>query len=249
MKSRILFITFLIGFTGIAQNGFKTAQKRYANVRAAYVDKEKSVLDLLKKHQLYQQEVQIHIRVYKREKKIELWAKNKNDQRFLLLKEFEVCFSSGDLGPKRRKYDLQVPEGFYSISSFNPASSNFLSLGINYPNMSDRVLGEKGNLGGSIAIHGGCVSVGCLPITNELIKEIYIYCVEAKNNGEMDIPITIFSCKMSLVNYNEIKTDSLNNDFLGLWEDLKSEYDYFSEKQQVCKVRFLKSGRHSLVFD
>ncbi len=249
MKSGILFITFLIGFSAVAQNGFKTVQKRYSNVRAAYVDKEKSILDLLKKHQLYQHEIQVYIRVYKREKAIELWAKNKSDSKFLLLKEFEVCFSSGDLGPKRRKHDLQVPEGFYTISSFNPVSSNFLSLGINYPNMSDRVLGEKGNLGGSIAIHGGCISVGCLPVTDELIKEIYIYCVEAKNNGQVNIPITIFPCRMSRANYNEIKSDSLNNNYLDLWEDLKSEYDYFSEAHQRCKVRFLKNGRHSFVFD
>jgi murein L,D-transpeptidase YafK len=31
--------------------------------------------------------------------------------------------------------DYQVPEGFYYITEFNPASNYHLSLGINYPNI------------------------------------------------------------------------------------------------------------------
>jgi murein L,D-transpeptidase YafK len=73
------------------------------------------------------------------------------------------------LGPKRRKGDGQVPEGLYVIDTFNPNSIFYLSLGINCPNASDRVLG-KGELGGDIFIHGNRVTIGCIPIRDYPIK-------------------------------------------------------------------------------
>ncbi len=50
---------------------------------------------------------------------------------------------AGTLGPKTNAgSDYQVPEGFYYINEFNPKSSFHLSLGLNYPNASDRILGR-----------------------------------------------------------------------------------------------------------
>jgi murein L,D-transpeptidase YafK len=106
--------------------------------------------------------------------------KNTSDQEFLHIKTYTVCATSGLIGPKRMQGDLQIPEGFYYIDRFNPYSNFYLSLGINYPNTSDRILGDKNNLGGDIFIHGDCVTIGCLPITDSEIKELYIFCVEAK---------------------------------------------------------------------
>lgn len=249
MKKYLLYLILSLTFSANAQKGFKIEQKRYANVRLAYSDKEAEVTDLLGKNKLLLNEIEILIRVYKLERQVELWIKNKQDEKFIKVKQFKVCFSSGIMGPKRRKHDLQVPEGFYEVNSFLPTSSNFLSLGINYPNSSDRILGEKGNLGGSIAIHGTCASVGCLPITNDLMKELYICAVEAKNNGQKIVPVRIFPCRLSPVNYKEIISDSLNHSFLGLWEDLKIEYDYFNRYQQVRYFKVLSNGRHQLIFE
>lgn len=67
-----------------------------------------------------------------------------------------------------------------------------MSLGLNYPNLSDRKKSKATNLGGDIFIHGDCVTIGCLPMTNELIKEIYLYAIYAKNNGQEKIPVYIF---------------------------------------------------------
>ncbi len=52
---------------------------------------------------------------------------------------------AGTLGPKRMQGDYKVPEGFYYINEFNPKSSFHLSLGLNYPNASDRILGDSFN--------------------------------------------------------------------------------------------------------
>ncbi|MFT5823630.1 MAG: murein L,D-transpeptidase YafK [Crocinitomix sp.] len=249
MKNYLFLLVLAFTFPGYAENGFKIAQKRYANVRVAYEEKESLVAELLNTHQLFLNEIEIHVRIYKSEKQVELWMKNKQDSQFIKVKQFKICFSSGILGPKRRKHDLQVPEGFYELNSFNPSSYNFLSLGINYPNKSDRILGEQGNLGGSIAIHGGCVSVGCLPISDDLMKELYICAVEARNNGQKKIPIRIFPRYMTLENYNELKVDTLSEPDYGLWEDLKNEYDYFKRYRDVRNFRVLPNGRHQFVFE
>lgn len=83
---------------------------------------------------------------------------------------------------------MQVPECFYNIEIFNPASSYYLSLGINYPNLSDKIKGEKSKLGGDIFIHGSTVTIGCILITDDKIKEVYIYSIYAKENGQNKIP-------------------------------------------------------------
>ena len=96
--------------------------------------------------------LRIYLRAFKDEKKIELWAKNFTDSKYKLIKVYKICRTSGDLGPKREQGDRQIPEGFYHINRFNPYSNFLLSLGLNYPNKSDRILGEKGNLGNDIFI-------------------------------------------------------------------------------------------------
>ena len=114
---------------------------------------------------------EVFLRGFKKEGIIELWVKGNNGE-FVKFKEYPICYSSGSLGPKRKQGDLQVPEGFYYISEFNPVSSYFLSMKISYPNQSDRIYGGGYALGGDIYIHGDCVTEGCLPMTNDKIKEL-----------------------------------------------------------------------------
>ena len=77
----------------------------------------------------------------------------------------------GQPWPQATQGDSQVPEGFYHMDRFNPLSNFHLSLGVSYPNQSDRILGASGRLGGDIFIHGDCVTIGCVPITDEGIRE------------------------------------------------------------------------------
>ena len=241
--STILFLILII--TSFLFGSFKDEQRRYPRVRKAYADKDSLVKNLLERNSIDIKNLNIYLRVFKLEKKIELWAKNKTDHSYKLIREYDVCSTSGRLGPKRKRGDLQIPEGFYHISGFNPYSNFYLSLRINYPNKSDKILGVKGKLGGDIFIHGDCVTIGCLPITNDKIKELYILCVEAKSNGQSKIPVTIFPTKLTDNNYSALKTRyQSGNDKLGLWEDLKQGYDYFEEKRKLPNILFLDSGRH-----
>lgn len=240
-------LLLLLSF-GYAPFSFKSDQLKHTSVQKAYQDKEKKVKDNLAEQGIKIEGLQVTIRVYKEEGELELWGKNKEDTNYKRLEVFKICFPSGDLGPKRRKYDLQVPEGFYQVSKFNPNSSYHLALGVNYPNPSDRILGEKNNLGGSIAIHGGCVTVGCIPLKDSFISELYIYCLEARNNGQNPINITSFPCKLSDANYARLQKDYEGDmDRLNLWEDLKIAYDNWNNKAVLPKVEFMKNGRHKFI--
>lgn len=234
----------LISFT---PPGFKEEQMRYPRVRQAFREKEAAIERLLQENGLVKEDLRIYLRYFKREKELELWAGNRKDSSFMLIRTYPICSSSGTLGPKRKRGDLQVPEGFYHINIFNPASSFHLSMGINYPNRSDRVLGVRGNLGGDIFIHGDCVTIGCIPITDELIKELYVICVEAKNSGQARIPVTGFPARLSERNYRSlIGNYSDDPDRLNLWSDLKSVYRLFNETKQLPSVEFLSGGRHRI---
>jgi murein L,D-transpeptidase YafK len=205
------------------------------------------MLTLLQNKQIDKNNLKIYLRAFKSEKQIELWGKNDSDTKYMLIKTYDVCRTSGRLGPKRKQGDLQIPEGFYHINRFNPNSNFYLSLGINYPNKSDKILGIKGNLGGDIFIHGACVTIGCLPITDDKIKELYIFCIEARNNGQSKIPITIFPSKLSETEFKRLTEKySSDSDKVGLWTDLKKGYDIFNKTNQIPTIEFLNTGRHDV---
>ena len=151
---------------------------------------------------------------------------------------------SGTMGPKRLKGDYQVPEGFYYINEFNPHSNYHLSLGLNYPNASDRILSDSINPGNSIFIHGSCVSVGCIPVTDDEIEEIYIIASYARSNGEDFIPVHVFPIrfnqKKSLEYFN--MTAKNNPSLQKFAMELKDAFDKFEETHQVPLVLIDRKG-------
>lgn len=240
----LILILFLSSFTA---DSFKNEQLRYSRVRQAYKEKKSSVSSLVQKNNLDLSKLNIYLRAFKKEKMLELWGKNNTDSQYKLLKTYDICQTCGELGPKRQQGDLQIPEGYYHINIFNPSSNFYLSLGINYPNKSDRILGVKGSLGGDIFIHGDCVTIGCLPITNDQIKELYVFCTEARNNGQVKIPVTIFPSQLVDNEFKRLtETYSSNSDKVGLWTDLKKGFDIFNETKKLPTVGFLNSGRHNI---
>jgi len=116
----------------------------------------------------------VYIRSFKYDSELEVWVKNDRKDAYKLFKSYKVCALAGSMGPKRMEGDYQVPEGFYYINEFNPRSSYHLSLGLNYPNLSDKILSDPERPGGEIYIHGSCVTVGCIPLTDPMIEELYI---------------------------------------------------------------------------
>ena len=248
-KMNFIILSFLLLFSGLNDNplSFKTKQMNFTRVREAYAEKEKTVAKTLLANSISRDSLQIYLRAFKTEKVIELWAKNITEKKFKLIKEFPICEISGNIGPKRRSGDLQVPEGFYYINDLNPFSKYHLSMQINYPNASDSICGVKGRLGNLIFIHGACESSGCIAITDDKIKELYLYYVEALNSGQQNVEITIYPAKLSEKVFTKLTASySKDKDKIRLWTDLKKSYDFFEQQQQPAKVKFLGDGSHKI---
>ena len=234
----------LISFS--SEENFKAAQNKYERVRKAYSEKEASLKKLCKEKNINFSSQEIFLRAFKKEGQLEVWSRTKGTSKYILLKSYPICSSSGDLGPKRRQGDGQVPEGFYHIDRYNPSSSYYLSLGVNYPNASDKILGGP-RLGGDIFIHGSCVTIGCIPITDEMVKEVYVLFIEAKNSGQSKVPIHIFPCKLSEESFNSLKKEHSDNKAMVLfWGNLKPGYDYFEKNKVLPRITVEANGKYKI---
>jgi len=157
---------------------------------------------------------------------------------------------SGHLGPKREEGDSQIPEGFYKIALFNPKSKYHLSMMIDYPNKSDRILGIKGNLGGDIFIHGEAASIGCIPIGTPAIKGLYIICFDSYDAGN-DIPVHIFPCRFSeqsctkaLEDYISMNCTENDTTLRTFWDNLKTGFEFFDSLKTLPKISVDKNGKY-----
>lgn len=212
--------------------GFKEQQLKFDRVKSAYAEKENIVKELLRTRDI-KGDYGIFIRAFKREEQLEVWIREKQSEKFSLLLTYPFCSTSGTLGPKRKEGDLQIPEGVYYINHFNPFSIFHLSLGINYPNASDKILSDKQHPGGAIYIHGNCVTIGCIPITDDKIKELYVLAVEAKNAGFENIPVHIFPAR---------KIEELTKS--AFWDNLKTIYDDFEANKKLRPIKIDTTGAY-----
>lgn len=238
----------IIALMSTLQSGtFKEEQLRYERVRNAQADKGETIQALLDANKIGEASFDLYLRAFKEEGELELWAKRKNSEQYQLMRSYVICARSGGIGPKRKQGDKQVPEGFYHIDRFNPVSNFHLSLGVNYPNRSDLQRSDKTSPGGDIFIHGDCVTIGCLPITDDKIEELYLLCVEAKDRGTGNIPVTFFPQRMDAEGYASLlgREDS-PADTRELWSALKSAYDLFESERKLPNVRFEADGSHTI---
>ena len=164
--------------------------------------------------------IPLYIRIFKKEKIMELWGKK--GEHYVLLKSYPICKYSGYLGPKRKSGDKQAPEGVYALTkkSLKPDSHYHLALNINYPNRYDRNHHRDGNL---IMIHGKCSSTGCFAMGNSQIEEIYRMVEAAFKNGEKFIYVAIYPFHMTEANMAKRKKSY----WYPFWENLKTGYDMF----------------------
>jgi murein L,D-transpeptidase YafK len=243
MKQLFLVLSVFFISSFLPPSDFLTEQKKFAHVKVAYKEKESLITSTLKKNNISKDNVSIVVVVYKHEQLMELYAKNKNDEAYKKIESYKICSSSGVLGPKRKQGDGQVPEGFYNIDRFNPSSSFYLSLGISYPNLSDKRKSKFTDLGGDIFIHGDCVTIGCMPMTDDKMKEIYIYALQAKHSGQSKIPVYIFPYKMTNENMKSFANEYKNQkELLEFWKNLKTGYDKFIRDLKELNSSVDKNG-------
>ena len=176
------------------------------------------------------------IRAYKKEAELEIW-KMKSDGHYALLKTYPMCRWSGQLGPKKREGDMQVPEGFYPIApgQMNPNSHYYLSFNVGYPNAYDRAFGRTG---GTVMVHGVCSSAGCFSMTDEQIADIYAIARNSFRGGQREIQLQSYPFHMTAENLAKFRLDP-NIDF---WKEIKNGSDHFEVTKTEPPV--LVCGKH-----
>lgn len=239
----IVAILFLIQI--FTRQKFKQKQIEHYRVREAMDTKESLVRELIINHGVKYPPRCIYMRIFKEEGLLEVWASSKKSGPYTMINCYRISGSSGVLGPKREEGDKQVPEGFYYVNRFNPMSKFYLSLGINYPNESDLILGVRDRIGENIFIHGGNKTIGCIPITDESIKEVYILAVESVSQGQDKIPVHIFPRRLDedgMKSLNERYKD--NNELLLFWKNLKEGFDIFESTHKLPEITVHMDGRY-----
>lgn len=251
MKHPIQMIrTFLISASiaivlpATAQNSFLDYQKSFSRVSEVFRRNEDTLKAQFQTKRLEWPARNLYIRSFKYDSELEVWIQNEPSEPYRLFKSYKVCALAGTLGPKRMEGDYQVPEGFYYINDFKHNSNYHLSLGLNYPNISDRILSDSLEPGRDIFIHGSCVTTGCIPINDQQIEELYILTLHAHNAGQDYIPVHIYPIRYNvhksvLFLENVLKENPLIRSFE---QRLKRAYEVFESTRRLPVVAVTPKG-------
>ncbi len=221
---KLILVLFLMAPSAFAQN---------ARVKEVRARRSADVKALVEAAGLKYPVEEVYLRAFKQERTLELWAGSAK-QPMVLLKSWPFCAASGELGPKRREGDLQVPEGLYEVPEFNPASNFHLSMKVSYPNASDRVRSDRAAPGGLIYLHGNCASIGCIAIGDEPIEEVYLIAADARKRP---IRFDIFPMKLDQVP---------ESPHAGLWRELAPAYTRFEATRRPARFTVTKTGAYAV---
>jgi murein L,D-transpeptidase YafK len=168
--------------------------------------------------------------VFKEEAELEVW-KQDTAGRFQILKTYQICRWSGDLGPKLWEGDRQTPEGFYTVTPelMNPHSNYYLAINIGFPNRFDKANRRDGSL---LMIHGDCWSSGCYAMTDEQISEIYSLARDSFLGGRPSFQVQAYPFRLTPANLARHR----NNPNLAFWKMLKIGNDHFEATHLEPKV-------------
>ena len=228
------------------KESFLKNQLKFKRVKEAYNSYNESISKKLSALKVDELNLQILFIAYKANKKLEVYVGN-SKQQMSLFKTYNVCAQSGDIGPKNQSGDNQTPEGYYYINRFNPASNFHLSLGLNYPNQADKIRSNAIDLGGDIFIHGNCLSIGCLAMTDESIKEIYTLAILARNSNQMKIPVIIAPFTMlqsKKMNFDKQVALKPYTKYFDLWKSIFEGISAFYKTKQLPKFTISKAGNY-----
>ncbi|MBZ4416495.1 murein L,D-transpeptidase family protein [Myxococcus sp. RHSTA-1-4] len=176
---------------------------------------------------------QMYVRAFKHERELEVWAGAKAGP-LVKVKTYPFCAASGELGPKRQRGDLQVPEGFYTIDLFNPWSDYHLSMRVSYPNEADKRHKTAADPGGNIFVHGDCVSIGCIAIEDEPIQELYLMVLDTREKTKRNVPIHIFPRRLDDKGMKALEGGRSSTDpLVAFWRSLQPAYTFFEEARHL----------------
>jgi murein L,D-transpeptidase YafK len=154
---------------------------------------------------------------------------------------YKICRMSGEVGPKRREGDYQVPEGFYRIEYFWPDSQFYLAGKVSYPNALDRQLGGA-TPGGDIMLHGGCASIGCISMSDERMEELFVMGTSVASRGEK-VEMHIFPTRdiRGLIASGQMPQHH------AFWANLAEGLEAFEAQKRVPSVTVGWKGKYDVV--
>ena len=182
----ILFLVLYLFKNQIIDLFFSLKEKQtIESVVEKYISKVKASLkNDFKKNNLSLDDFEMGILAFKKEQLLEIYVRKNETENWKLLKKYNFTAFSGEIGPKLNNGDNQIPEGIYQMEYLNPNSRFHLSIKVSYPNSFDlekAKLDKRTDLGGDIMIHGKSATIGCIPVGDKNIEEIFILATKAKN--------------------------------------------------------------------
>ena len=184
---------------------------------------------------------EIYFRAFKEESRLEVWANDAEGAAMKPIATYGICKMSGDVGPKRHEGDEQVPEGFYELSFLKNDSSYHLAMHVSYPNAFDKKQ-AKGSPGGAIMMHGNCVSIGCIAMSDERIEELWTM-VRPIYDKKHKVALHIFPSR----DIDALVSDDRYVKHRDFWKLLAKSMHGFDSDHKEPKVGFDKDG--SYVFE
>lgn len=222
--------------SSISSIDYKDGEKRFAEVKKRiypYLEKALAGKSLQIGNHVF-------LRSFKKEQELEMWMRPggtdgvepQEKATYQHVHTWSIAGISGELGPKFKEGDGQSPEGFYEIKhhQLHPSSKYHLAFNVGYPNAFDTSLQRTGSF---IMVHGSTGSIGCLPMTDPYIEEIYTLVAAALEGGKQrSVQLQMFPFRMEAEN---MSLHQENEHFL-FWENLKKGYDFFQSHKSVPRV-------------
>ncbi|NMH25230.1 L,D-transpeptidase family protein [Flavobacterium solisilvae] len=186
LLTAILFLVLYLMKSQIISLFFSSKEKQSVeSIAKKYNSKvENSLKNAFEKTNIDSTDFEMAILAFKKEQILEVVVRKNETENWKLLKMYPFTAFSGKIGPKLKNGDKQVPEGIYQMEYLNPNSKYHLSIKVNYPNAFDEEkakLDRRTDLGGDIMIHGKSVTIGCIPVGDKNIEEIFILATKTKN--------------------------------------------------------------------
>ncbi len=95
-------------------------------------------------------------------------------------------------------------------------------------------------------IHGSCLTVGCIPIQNNQIEELYILAAYAKTGGQDFIPVHIFPIRYNNKKSCEYLARTTKDDqsLQRFAIRIKEVYDFFEDKKKLPLITVNTKGEY-----
>lgn len=242
-----LQIGLILSMSLLKAQNIDSLKIKFPRVLQAAVNTQETLKELCKNQDFNSPPQHLFLRAFKEEKILEVWGNDSAEWK--LIKKYPICIVPGKLGPKIKQGDKQVPEGWYQIDSINPESDFHLSLRINYPNHADKIRSQNElDPGGDIFIHGDCFSVGCIPIEDAPMEELFWLVLNNLSiNTLQEIPVLILPFDLNdSAKYQKFILQHPN--LIPFWEQLKSIQLYFDEFNQIPPVIINNQGEYLIMY-